>query len=128
MGRRPHSNNILHFIIEYSIARQDPRHSQDHEYFSGLPTIQFLISCSMQKSRGEAWSILSHNTWGDRGGEGSSIERMSLRPYLVVSGSSAGVVNVCEAKNIPLLVQKKNACVKCILSIGDPSPPSPSAT
>jgi len=27
--------------------------------FSGLPTVQFLITCSMQKRRGKAWSILS---------------------------------------------------------------------
>ena len=70
--------------------------------------------------RGNAWSTLSHDTWVDRGGEGSSIERMSLRPYLVVSGSSAGVGNICEAQNVPLLVQKKNAYVRCILSIGTP--------
>ena len=38
----------------------------------------------------------------DRGGEGSMIERTSLRPYLVVSAPSAGVLNVHEAKNIPL--------------------------
>jgi len=27
--------------------------------FQGLPTIQFLITCSMQKWRGAAWFILS---------------------------------------------------------------------
>ena len=27
--------------------------------FPGLPTVQFLIACSMQKWRGKAWSILS---------------------------------------------------------------------
>ena len=32
---------------------------------------------------------------------------MSLRPYLVVSAPSAGVSNVCEAKNVPLLVQNE---------------------
>ena len=29
--------------------------------FLGLPTIQFLIACSMQKQKGKAWSILSLN-------------------------------------------------------------------
>ena len=31
-GGSPHSNNVLDFIIEHSVARQDPRHSQDREY------------------------------------------------------------------------------------------------
>ena len=50
------------------------------------------------------------------------IERMSLRPYLVVSAPNTGVSNVCEAENVPLLVQ--NLCVKCVLSMRGPSPPS----
>ena len=29
--------------------------------FSGLPTIQFLIACSMQKQRRKAWSIFHMN-------------------------------------------------------------------
>ena len=42
--------------------------------------------------------------WG-----GSLIERMSLRPYLIVSVSSASlrVSNICKAKNMPLLVQNE---------------------
>ena len=72
-----------------------------------------LITCSMQKWRGKAWSSLSH-------------ERrqclQSMRPYLVVSVPSAGVSNVQEAKKkILLLVQMKNACVKSVPSIGHPS-------
>ena len=36
-----------------------------------VPTIQFLIACSMQKWRGEVWSILSWNDVSvDRGGGG----------------------------------------------------------
>ena len=31
-GCGPHSNNMLDFIIKCSVARQDPRHSQDYEY------------------------------------------------------------------------------------------------
>ena len=30
------------------------------DLFPGLPTIQFLIACSMQKRRGKAWYHLSH--------------------------------------------------------------------
>ena len=37
----------------------------------------------------------------------TEVEKMSLRPYLVVSVLSAEVLNVCEAKNVPLLVQNK---------------------
>ena len=33
-GGSPHSNNILVFILESSIARQDPRHSHDREYLT----------------------------------------------------------------------------------------------
>ena len=37
--------------------------------------------------------------------------KMSLRPYLVVSAPSAGVLNVHKAKNVPLLVQNED-CVR----------------
>lgn len=43
----------------------------------------------------------------DRGGEGSPIEKTSLRPFLVVSAPSAEVSNVHEAKNVLLLVQNE---------------------
>ena len=36
---------------------------------------------------------------------------------------SGRVLKVCEAKNVPLLFKTNNAWVKCVLSIGDPSPP-----
>ena len=41
------------------------------------------------------------------GGEASPIERTSLRLFLVVSFLGAGVLNVCSAKNILLLVQNE---------------------
>ena len=44
----------------------------------------------------------------DKGGEGSPIERTSLKPYLVVSAPSTGVSNLHKAKNVLLLVQTKN--------------------
>ena len=56
--------------------------------FSGLPTIQFLIACSPP-------SLAVHHL------------EASLRPYVVVSAPSAGVSNVHEAKNVPLLVQNE---------------------
>ena len=56
----------------------------------------------------------------DRGGEGSPIERTSLRTYVVVSASSAGVWNVREAKNMSLLVQNEECMCKMHLSIQGP--------
>ena len=41
----------------------------------------------------------------DRGGEGSLIERTSLRPFLVVTVPSTGVFNIRKVKNVSLLVQ-----------------------
>ena len=40
--------------------------------FPGLPAVQFLIACSMQKRRGKVWSILSHIVYlgRQRGGGG----------------------------------------------------------
>ena len=77
-------------------------HVNDLALFPGLPTIQFLIACSMRKQRGKAWYVLSH-------------ERTSSRPYLVVSTLSAEVSNVRKVKNVPFLA-------KCVLSIGNSSP------
>ena len=55
----------------------------------------------------------------------ASVERTSLRPYLVVSAPSAGVLKVCETKKKKnrFRLETKNACAKCVLSMGDPSPP-----
>ena len=44
---------------------------------------------------------------GGQRGEGSPIERTSLSPYFVVSAPSARVLNIHEAKNVPLLVQNE---------------------
>ena len=60
---------------------------------------------------------------GRQRGEGSPIEKLSLRPYLVVSAPSAGVSNVCEVKNVPLLVQNEEHMHECVLSIRDPHLP-----
>ena len=59
---------------------------------------------------------------GRQRGEGSPVEETSLRPYLVVSVQSAGVSNVHKVKAYHFWFKTKNACTKCILSIGNPSP------
>ena len=82
--------------------------------FPGIPTVQFLIACSIQKWRGKAWSILSRGwhqclpRYRQRGGCWlKECERSSLRLYLVVSVRTTGVSNIHETKNMLLLVQKE---------------------
>ena len=87
--------------------------------FPGLPTVQFLIACSMQKRRGKAWSILSHE-WCQcltRYIEGGGVphRRMNLRPYFVVFAPSARVSNVREAKMYRFWFKTKYVCMKCVL-------------
>ena len=61
--------------------------------FPGLPIIQFLIACSMQKWRkkgdgrpGPFYHVNDVSVYlGRQKGEGSPIKRISLRPYLLVS-------------------------------------------
>ena len=82
----------------------------------GYPHSPFFLpssfDCSQYAKRdgGKTGSIYHMNDinikfyLGRQRGEGSPIERMSLRPYLVVSVSSTGFSNVRKAKNV-LLVQ-----------------------
>ena len=58
-----------------------------------------------------------------RGGEGSPIERTSLRPYLAVSAPSAGVSNFRESKNILLRVRNEERMHKMHSFDGGPLPP-----
>ena len=96
--------------------------------FPGLPTVQFLIACSKQKRKGKAWSILSHEQHfvylGRHRGEGCLIEETSLRPHLVVSVPSAGFRMIAKRKAYHSCF-KRRKCAKCILLIGDHSPPAP---
>ena len=89
--------------------------------FLGLPTVQILIACSMQKQRvgrpGPFYHVNNVSIHLDRqSGEGSLIKTTSLRPYLVVSTPSTGVLNVRKVKNKLLLVQnKEQVCKMCFL-------------
>ena len=56
-----------------------------------------------------------------------SQQRTSLRPYLVVSATSAGVSNIHDAKNVPLLVQNEER-VHEMHSFDGGSPPPPLST
>ena len=68
-------------------------------------------------------SPLSVNDHFDPGGrEGSLIKKTSLKSFLVVSAPSAGVSNVCEAKNIPLLFENKEHVREIPSLDGDPPP------
>ena len=87
----------------------------------GLHAAQILITCSMQKRRGKAWSILSpvsvYLYIGRQRGEKVPDWKNELEAFSV---PSTGISNVLEVKNKLLLVQD-NACAKYILSIRDPS-------
>ena len=56
--------------------------------------------------------------------EGPPIERTSLRPCLVVSCPSAGILKVCEVKNVPLLAQNEEHVHKMRSFNQGPLPPS----
>ena len=56
----------------------------------------------------------------DSGGEGSPNKRMSLRPFLVISVSSAGVFECLLSENALVLVQN-NECVRK-MQLGTPPP------
>ena len=50
------------------------------------------------------------------------IGKISLRPYLVVFAPSAGVSNVQEVKNVPLLFQNEGHMLKVFLQSRTPPP------
>ena len=89
--------------------------------FPGLLTVQFLIACSMQKGRGRPGPFCHLNDvsvyLGRQRGEGSPIERVSLRPYLVDSAQSTGVSNVHKVTNVPVLIQNEE-CLSKMHSFG----------
>ena len=57
-------------------------------------------------------------------GEGSLTERTCLRPFLVVSVPNTGVLNIREAKNVPLLVQDEERVREMRSFDQGPLPPS----
>ena len=80
--------------------------TQGYVEFS-LPTVQFLIACSLQKQRGHAWSILSHEwhfVYLSRWGGGS------FREHILHTSSSFWIGTVCfllhERSKLQRLVQK----------------------
>ena len=81
--------------------------------------VQFRIPCSMQKRRGEAWSILV----GERG-QVILHRKNELEAYLVVFVPSAGVSKDCEAvKTVSPLIQMKKTYAKYAFLMEDPSSP-----
>ena len=53
--------------------------------FPGLPIVQFLIACSMQKWRGKVWSVNDVSVYlGRQRGEGSPIEKDELDAFLIL--------------------------------------------
>ena len=89
--------------------------------FPGLPTVQFMLTCSMQNRKVKTWCILSHEWHQCLPIKRKNKLEANLRPYHVVSALSAVVLNVHEVKNIPLRVQNKEKCEqKAILPMGGP--------
>ena len=93
------------------------RWNADASFFPNLTleVIEDYIVCQRSTSEMDNdWAILAS----------VPVERTSLRPYLVVSASSNGVSNVCEAKNVSLLV-RNDECVREMRSFNKgPFPPS----
>ena len=58
------------------------------------------------------------------GGRSPPLERMSLRPYLVVSAPSTGVSSIHEVKNVPLLVKNEEHVREMRSFNWGPLPPS----
>ena len=87
--------------------------------FPGLPTIQSLIACSVQKTEGGGlvhfimWMASVSTLGRQRRGRRVPDQRTSLRLFLVVSVLSTWVWNVCEAKNVRLLVQNEECVPRC---------------
>ena len=86
------------------------------------------LTCTILKYMSLALCRMLHGSivWGvsvvKRGG-GDPIDKTSLRPCLVVSAPSAGVSNICETTNVPLLVQNEE-CVHKMRSFDQgPLPP-----
>ena len=90
---------------------------------SQFPLILWVRFCSMHKQNGKLG--LSHRTLClPRQMKGRDPHRkMSLRSYLVVSVPSAGLSNVCKAKNISLLVQNEECVCKMHSFDWRPFPP-----
>ena len=64
------------YVADIYYAGREPPYGGTLASFPGIPPIQFLIACSMQKWRGNTWSILSHeDISGRQRGEGSLIKR-----------------------------------------------------
>ena len=78
--------------------------------FLGLPTVQFLISCSIQKRPGPSYHMNDVSVYpGRERRRGSLTKRMSLKSFLVVS---IQVLDVCKAENLLLVVQDKECMHK----------------
>ena len=97
--------------------------------FPGLPTVQFLIACSMQNGGGRPGPFYHVNdVLSTRGRQRGGGVPNGFRPYLVVSATSTGItpdLNIREVKNIPLLFQNEECvCEMRSFDQGGPLPPS----
>ena len=95
--------------------------------FLGLPTVQFLIPCSLQKRPSPSYHMNDVSVYpGRERRRGSLTKRMSLKSFLVVSVFFLFfffffvVLDVCKAENLLLVVQDKECMHKNISSTFSP--------
>ena len=90
--------------------------------FPSLPTVQFLIVCSMQKQkggrRGPLYYVNDISRQTERG-EGSLVKRTSLRPFLVVSVPNTSFERLLSKKRTTPCSKRRTHVRN---TIGDPSP------
>ena len=78
--------------------------------FLGLPTIQFLIACSIQKQRGKVSIIYGVNDVNVyRGREEPSNKRVHSRPFLAVS------IHVLEFQTLYIQTPTQGVSVRCLV-------------
>ena len=100
--------------------------------FLGLPTIQFLIACSMQKQKGKAWSILSLkwcpvvSTKVDGGGGGGSPNRKDAFRACILRFFELGAVHFSLSKCLKLQCLGQKPQEKASSSFFQLETPSPS--
>ena len=91
--------------------------------FPGLPTVQFLIAYSVQKWRGKTWSILSHERCQYLPRGGRVPHRKNKLEALSCSFCPKHWSFQSSQSEKRTLLKAKNPCAKCVILIGNPSPP-----
>ena len=89
--------------------------------FPGLPIVQFLIACSMQKWRGKVWSVNDISVYLGRQREGGVPHRKGRTWCLILLFLSQVLEfqTFMKWKMYHSWFKMKNTCAKCVLSISN---------